>query len=425
MVTQPEVRAGGRRRVPVYAFILGLIFLSTLILYFDRVNISLLVPTLERIFHWNDAEVGLALSAFFLGYTIFQIPGGLWADKSGGKRPLAVGAAWWSVFTMLSAFGVTIPLMSLFRFGMGMGEGVNFPADTQLVAQWIPKKHRSRATGFNLSAIALGPLIATPLTIWILTSLGWRMVFVVYGLIGLAWVVAWAIFGRSRPEDHPSVSAEEINIIRAPEAKVEAEARQEPFRTWSLWGMCISYFFLLYTLYLFLSWLPTYLVQARHFSTASLALVGTIPWAVAFLTMNVGGWLIDGMISRGKPAGSARRLLIYVGLVGSAVFAVLGADAPGASMALALISISMGFMGLCFSPYWALPIDYAPNNPGGASGLMNTWGNIAGIVAPAVTGFIVTDTGSWSMALYISAGLAVVGAIILWTASLDRRKNAA
>ncbi len=420
MVSHPESQVIRHRRVPIYGIIMGLIFLSTLITYFDRVNISLLIPTLERNFHWTDAQVGLFLSAFFLGYTIFQIPGGLWSDRGGGKRPLAVGAAWWSIFTMLSAFGVTIPLMSAARFGMGMGEAMNFPADTELTAKWVPQKHRSRATGFNLSAIALGPLIATPLTIAILTAWGWRMVFVFYGIIGLLWVVAWSWYGRSRPEDHRSVTPDELAAIHAPDTRVQAEARSAPFRSWALWGMCISYFFLLYTLYLFLSWLPTYLEQARHFSTGSLALVGTIPWAVAFVTMNVGGWIIDGMIARGRTAGSARRLLIYIGLVGSAVFAVLGARVGGPGMAVALISVSMGFMGFCFSPYWALPIDYAPHNPGGASGLMNTWGNIAGIVAPAVTGFLVTASGNWDLALYISSALAVIGAIILWTSSFGR-----
>ncbi|HSZ38646.1 MAG TPA: MFS transporter [Trebonia sp.] len=397
----------------MYGIILSLIFLSTLITYCDRVNISYLLPYFHSHFGWNDAELGLLSSTFFIGYTVFQIPAGIMADKFGGKRTLLGGSLWWSVFTILSALGTTVPLMGAIRALMGSGEAANFPSDTYLTRHWAPQALRSRATGWNLSAIALGPLIATPITVWLLDSYGWRSVFVFYGAVGLIWTVVWAWYARSRPEEHPAVSREELAKITAVEPAVGRESLDSPLRSRQVWGLTLSYFFLLYSFYLVLTLLPTYLEQARHFTTGSLALVATIPYAVAFVTMNCSGVLIDRLIRRGWPVGTARRTLIYIGLGGTAVFTALETIAPGAGLAVALLSVALGFTGLCFSPYWALPIDYSPESPGLVSGLLNTSGNIAGIVAPAVTGVIVTATGSWSIALFISAGLSVVGVIVL------------
>ncbi|HEY1701429.1 MAG TPA: MFS transporter [Trebonia sp.] len=415
--TERPVVPAPSRRVPVYSVILFLIFLSTLITYCDRVNISYLLPYFHAHFGWNDAQLGLLSSTFFIGYTIFQIPAGLLADKFGGKRTLLVGSLWWSVFTIVSAAGTTIPLMGAIRALMGSGEAANFPSDTHLTRHWAPQSLRSRATGANLSAIALGPLIATPITVWLLDSYGWRSVFYFYGGVGLLWTVAWAWYGRSRPAEHPAVSREELATITAAEPSVAAERLDSPLRSRQVWGLTLSYFFLLYSFYLVLTLLPTYLVQARHFSTGSLALTATIPYAVAFITMNCSGFLIDRLIRRGWAVGTARRALIYIGLAGTAVFTALEAIAPGAGLAVALLSIALGFTGLCFSPYWALPIDYSPGSPGLVSGMLNTSGNIAGIVAPAVTGAIVTATGSWDVALFISAALSVAGVVVLGTFS--------
>lgn len=409
----PSVVVAKRRRVPVYTVIMVLIFLSTLITYFDRVNISFLLPYFHTHFGWSDAELGLLSSAFFVGYTIFQIPAGILADKIGGKKTLLGGSAWWSVLTILSVFGTNVPLMSGLRAIMGVGEAANFPSDTQLTRQWVPPKQRSRGTGWNLSAIALGPLIATPITIGLLQAYGWRSVFIFYGVLGLIWTGVWSWYGRSRPEEHPKMTADELARIREAEPAVEQEAIAHPLRSARVWGLILSYFFLLYSFYLVLTLLPTYLVQARHFSTASLALNATIPWAVAFITMNASGVIIDWLIRRGWAAGTARRVLIYVGLVGTGVFVTLEAMAPTPGLAVTGVSIALGFAGLCFSPYWALPIDYSPGSPGMVSGVLNTSGNIAGIVAPAVTGLLVSATGSWDVALFVSAALAIVGAIIL------------
>lgn len=417
---QEKVRESTKqRRVPVYTIILGLIFLSTLITYFDRVNISILLPFFQEHFGWSTAAVGLLSSTFFIGYTIFQIPSGLLADKVGGKWTLAGGSAWWSGFTLLSALGTTVPLMGTLRGLLGVGEAANFPSDTQLTRQWIPQKQRARATGWNLSAIVLGPLIATPLTVALLQGFGWRSVFIFYGIIGFIWTAAWVWYGKSRPDQHRHVSAKELEKITTPAPEVEKEALAKPLRSRSVWGLTLSYFFLLYSFYLVLTLLPTYLVQARGFSEASLALTATIPYIVAFITFNLSGYIIDKLIRAGMAAGTARRLMIYIGLVGTGVFTALEAAAPSPGLAVAGVSVALGFTGLCFSPYWALPIDYSPNSPGLIGGLINTSGNIAGIVAPAVTGLLVAATGGWHLALFISAVLAIVGAALL--ALLSRR----
>jgi MFS family permease len=408
-----------KRRIPVYGVILTLIFFSTLITYCDRVNISYLLPYFHSHFHWNDAELGLLSSTFFVGYTVFQIPAGIIADRIGGKRTLLTGSLWWSGFTLLSVLGTSAPLMGTLRALMGAGEAANFPSDTQLTRRWVPQNLRARATGWNLSAIALGPLIATPITVALLDSYGWRSVFIFYGVLGFAWTAVWAWYGRSAPGQHPAMTEQELARITRSEPAVAKEQLRAPMRSRQVWGLALSYFFLLYSFYLVLTLLPTYLVQARHFSTGSLALTATIPYGVAFVTMNLSGVIIDRLIRRGWAAGTARRTLIYIGLAGTAIFTVLEAVAPDATLAVAGLSVALGFTGLCFSPYWALPIDYSPDSPGLVSGLLNTSGNIAGIVAPAVTGAIVASTGSWNTALFVSAALSIAGVAVL--AGFSRR----
>lgn len=410
-------------RVPVHIKIIILIFLTTLVTYFDRVNISFLLPYFQNEFGWTTAQLGLISSAFFVGYTVFQIPWGKLADKIGGKRTLLFGSAWWSAFTILSVFGTTPALMATIRGLLGAGEAANFPSDTQLTRQWIPQRWRARAVGWNLSAIVLGPLIAAPLTVWLLTTFGWRSVFYFYGVIGFILAAVWAWYGRSRPEQHPKMTPGELERITAAEPNVEQEIIARPMRSLRVWGLAISYFFLLYSFYLVLTLLPTYLVQGRGFSTADLALTATIPYAVAFVTMNASGYIIDRLIGRGWAAGTARRLLIYIGLIGTGLFTVLEALAPTPALAVLGVAIALGFTGLCFSPYWALPIDYSPGSPGLVSGVLNTWGSVAGIVAPAVTGVLVTVTGSWNIALFVSAGSTILGAVVLAVTSRAPRSS--
>jgi MFS family permease len=161
-----------QRAVPVY-WIIGLfVFVNTMICYFDRVNFSVAAPAIMKYFNWDIGVIGLVMSMFGVGYIITQIPAGLLGDRFGGRKVLAAGSVGWSFFTLLTPFASTPLLMYLVRGLLGLAEGVNFPASTTVLSRWVPRKARARIQGMNLSGVAAGPLIATPLTVWIMTEFG-------------------------------------------------------------------------------------------------------------------------------------------------------------------------------------------------------------------------------------------------------------
>jgi MFS transporter, ACS family, glucarate transporter len=190
LVCATEVK---RRPIPTY-WIIGLfIFVNTMICYFDRVNFSVAAPTIMKHFNWDMGVLGLAMSMFGVGYIFTQIPAGLLGDRFGGRRVLAGGSIGWSFFTLLTPFAATPLLMYLVRGLLGLAEGLNFPGSTTVLSRWVPRKARARIQGLNLSGVAAGPLIATPLTVWIMTLFGWKAVFYFYGVLGFLWAVAWLL----------------------------------------------------------------------------------------------------------------------------------------------------------------------------------------------------------------------------------------
>ena len=178
---------GKQRSIPVY-WIIGLfVFANTMICYFDRVNFSVAAPTIMKLFHWDMGILGLAMSMFWVGYILTQIPAGLLSDRFGGRKILAAGSMWWSFFTILTPWAATPLLMYLVRGMLGLAEGLNFPGSTSVLSRWVPRKARARIQGLNLSGVAAGPLIATPLTLWMMTTFGLKAMFCFYGILGFLW----------------------------------------------------------------------------------------------------------------------------------------------------------------------------------------------------------------------------------------------
>lgn len=401
-------------RFRVYQVIGILIFLNTLIVYFDRVNISIVAPTMMKFFHWDMGVMGLTMSMFGVGYILTQIPGGYFADKFGGRKILACGSMGWSFFTFLTPFANTPTLMYMVRALLGLGEGVNFPAETSVLSRWLPRKARARVQGLNLSGIAAGPLIATPLTVWIMTMFGWQAVFYFYAAVGATWTAVWMMYSKDNPTQHKGVSSEELKEIETGQvAEVGETVVGAPGRSTAVWGLAISYFCFTYTWWLFLNWLPTYLIQARGFTIIKMGFFASLPWLAAFISMNVAGWISDGLVKRGFSTGKARRVLIYSGVPGMAICLWLVTQATDAYMAVALITITMMFCGLNFPSFWSLPMDMHAQKAGLISGMMNTGSGLAAILAPGITGYVVMLAG-WTAAMSFASVLAVFSVIVIY-----------
>ena len=425
LVCATEVK---RRPIPTY-WIIGLfVFVNTMICYFDRVNFSVAAPTIMKHFNWDMGVLGLAMSMFGVGYIFTQIPAGLLGDRFGGRRVLAGGSIGWSFFTLLTPFAATPLLMYLVRGLLGLAEGLNFPGSTTVLSRWVPRKARARIQGLNLSGVAAGPLIATPLTVWIMTLFGWKAVFYFYGVLGFLWAVAWLLYSTENPSEHRRMTSEELREIEASQAAEEGvSVGDAPVRSKAVWGLAAAYFCFTYTWWLFLNWLPTYLVQARGFTVIKMGFYASLPWLAALISSNAAGWLSDALVRRGFSTGKARRTLIYVGAPVMGVCLWLATQASNAGAAVALITATILLTGLNFPAFWSLPIDMNVRKAGLITGMMNTGSALASIVAPGVTGYMAMGFG-WTAALGLGSVLAFLSAIIMFlTAPKDlkgaERKN--
>ena len=328
-----------QRSLPAYWIIGFFIFANTMICYFDRVNFSVAAPTIMKLFHWDMGILGLAMSMFGVGYFLTQIPAGLLGDRFGGRKVLAAGSVGWSFFTLLTPFASTPLLMYLVRGLLGLAEGLNFPGATVVLSRWVPRKARARIQGLNLSGVAAGPLIATPLTIWIMTAFGWKAMFYFYGILGLLWAAAWLLYSTEHPSEHRGMSREDLKELDSGQT-VEATVSvgDAPIRSKAVWGLAAAYFCFTYTWWLFLNWLPTYLVQARGFTAIKMGFYASLPWLAALISTNGAGWLSDALVKRGFTTGSARRTLIYGGAPAMAVCLWFVSRAGNAEVAVGLIT---------------------------------------------------------------------------------------
>ena len=393
-----------------------LFFTSNLICYMDRVNISITAPLIMKEYCWDEATLGIILSSFFLGYTLLQIPGGWLADRFGGKKVLTVGVLWWSVFTIITPVARTITGMATVRILMGLGEGVNFPSIQSLAARWVPAGERSRVMGFILSGVSFGSIIAFPLATLIMTTLGWRWVFYIFGLLGLAWCAFWVWLAVNTPEEHKTIHPDELETILADRPKI-FPVKKVPWREIlskpAVWALIINHFCASWGFFMFLTWLPTYLIKAHSFSIKEMGIYSMLPYITMVIGSNATGWLADYCIKRTKNITLIRKSFHTVSLVGAGILLIFLAQATGKFTVLILISSALGLMSITGSTTGPNSMDIAPRYSGIIMGMQTTAGNIAGIIVPLVVGWIVTTTGQWSLIFYIAAAI-MFFAVIIW-----------
>jgi len=381
---------------------IALCFLASVLCFLDRVNISVAAPAMMQHFGWDESRMGLVFSAFFAGYVIFMIPGGIMADRY-GARPVLIGAVlFWSLFTFVNPFFATIGTVSLCRYLIGTGQAVFWPAVNSLVARRVPLYHRAKVLGFILSGVTVGSIIGFPLGSWIIKVWGWPAVFYSFGLIGFLWTVLWM-----------------TTFPRQEGGAAEQGARNHETIPWkrflthsSAMGLALSYFCHNYGGYLFLVWMPTYLMKAHGFSLTAMGIGAALPSLAAGISMNLSGWLSDYLIGRGYSREFSRKLLLFAGMGGSGMLlgTLIWADNP--VLAVVLLTFSSAAKGLSTPVYWALSADMAPRHAGVLSSIMNTLGNVAGIVASILTGWIVARFASWNGAILVGALITLAGVAI-------------
>ena len=403
-----------QRFFKVRYLILAVMCLMYFIAYIDRVNIAVAGPMIRKEFALSPTELGIVFSAFAYPYAAMQIFGGWCADKFGPRLVLTVLSLVWAAATVACGFAWGLTSLLVFRFVLGIGEGGAFPTATRAFTFWMPATERGFAQGITHSFARLGGAVTPPIVIGIVALYGWRESFIVLGVVSLVWTALYVWLFRNTPVEHKWVKPAELAEIGVDAQKLKKTSRgKTPWKDMvrKMWLVTFVDFCYGWSLWVFLTWLPSYLKDARGFDLKELALFTALPLLAGVVGDTLGGVLSDAIYRRTGNLKLARRALLVVGLGGALAFIlpVVGTKAP--LLAVALLSASFFFLELTNAVLWSLPLDIAGAYAGTAGGMMNTGFGVAGMVSPVAFGFLIQTTGSYQVPFAISALLLAVGVV--------------
>jgi MFS transporter, ACS family, D-galactonate transporter len=381
--------------------VLVLLTLSIFINYIDRANLSIAAPLLKDELGLAPWQLGILLSSFFWTYAAFQIPAGWLTDRFDVSWVLGLGFLIWSCAT--AATGLTHGFAALLavRLVLGLGEAVAYPSYAKILARDFSIRHRGVGNGAIAAGQFCGPAVGTLAGGMLMARFGWRPFFIVLGLISMTWLVPWF---RWRPRPGLAVPTHTGN--HKPDSRIRAILVQRSF-----WGASVSHFCCNYLVYFLLTWLPYYLVGGRGYSMDRMGKIGGLAFLLCAMCSVISGWISDRWIEPGASASHDRKILFVLGLAGAGVSLMLCViSSPSLSVVLLLAGSS--FYGICNPHLFAGAQTLAgPLAAGQWMGVQNFVGNFAGILAPALTGFLVSVTGHFFWAFAVVGALTVVGSL--------------
>ncbi len=426
----PESRlARGLRPTHVRWHIVALLTLITALTYLDRLNLSIAGKYIQDEFAFSTETMGWVLSAFVLGYALFQVPGGWLGDRLGPRDVLTFAILWWSVFTAATGIAPRLPLAGWFglawsfavvRFLIGLGEAAAFPNANKLVGFWIGASRRGIANSFFVAGVGAGGALTPMLIAWIMQHWGWRVSFYLCAWLGVVAALGWRLYATNRPEQHPRVNPAELELIRSSEAhalpRSETGSRvRPPWRKMlsraSVLGLFLSYACIGFPAYIYYTWFFIYLVRVRGLTVQQGGLWGSTPFIAIALLAPLGGWFSDrAVLKLGRRRG--RQSAVWLGVVCSAALLLTGSHTSDNTLAIILLAGAAGFNLFATATWWATCNDLTRNFSGSLSGLMNMCGNMGGWLSPIVTARIATRLG-WTRALDFAA-LVTLAAGAFW-----------
>jgi MFS family permease len=399
----------------------ALLFFAGMLNYLDRAALSVVAPIIKRDLHIDDAQMGILFSSFFIGYCLFCLIGGWAADRYGPRKVFMLAAGFWSVFCGATAFAGNYATLMVARVAFGVAEGPMGTTTNKSISNWFPRREAGRAVGITNAGQPLGAAIAAPIVGLVALQFGWRVSFVVIALLGFVWMVFWWRCFRDQPTDHPAVSQEEAQLIASDRQVVNAsdtsadDGVMRYLLSMPVLGVAMAFFAFNYVLYFFLSWLPSYFTDYQHLDIKHMSIVGILPWLGATLGFVLGGLISDGLYRRTGNVLFARKTVIIMGLGMAAVCVLLVSRATSLAAAVSLIAVASLFAFMTPQACWSLLQDIVPRGRIGATGgFVHLLANLAGILAPSITGFMIQYGAGYSSAFVLASALAAAGMLALW-----------
>ncbi|WP_372946972.1 MFS transporter [Mariniphaga sp.] len=406
-----------KKRIPTRVMLVFGTFFLSLLLYIDRACISAAKIPISDSLGFSDKQMGWVLSAFALGYALFQTPSGMLADRLGPRKILTTIVILWSVFTALTAATWNYASMLVVRFLFGASEAGAFPGISRAVYSWYPLKERGLVTGINFSGSRLGAAFALPLVAWLIHATGWRITFVILGIIGILWAIFWFFWFRNTPEEHKGISEEEKNYImnnrQQTDITEKAGIRMDTMlKSGNMWLAMLQYFASNFTFFFTLTWLFPHLQTKYSLEIVEAGFYASAPLIGGALGNWFSGWLVDVIYKKGNWKMSRRIpaiagfVLVIIGLLGSLHMETV-------TGAVLFLTLAIFGADMTLSPSWSFCVDIGRRNSGAVSGTMNMAGNLGSFITALAFPYLQAWTGSEEPFFYTGATLAFI-AIVSW-----------
>lgn len=415
--------------------VMTILFVLYTIANADRANLGFALPYIRQEYHMTNTEAGAIISFFFIAYAAFQIPSGVLVKKFGNKVMFCVGMAITSICTGLIAIAPSALTFKLCRLGIGIGEAPVAVASSSTINNWFPPKEKGTATGIFLAGSKMGPLLVPFICAWIIQMWSWHMIFLGFMVPGLLLAVIWWFFVANRPRESRFCNESEVEYIESGEAAVKKEEKKKSynlkwldkivrakkverltspkqvFRCWDMWAIALGYFFVVGLSSVFMSWLPSYLVQVKHFAIMNTAIVSAAPFAGTVVGNFFGGWASDNIF------GKRRKPMMMITALSTSFFMYAMLSAPDNLIFLTILLFAAGvFLAFGYSMYMAYGMGRADHNTYPVAwSLVNTGGQVGGAAMPFIVGMII-DFFGWNAVWFTIAMGSLVCFLVVCTA---------
>jgi MFS family permease len=394
-----------------------LLFLFSAIAYLDRVNMSVAGKPIAHEFGLSPIALGYLFSSFLWAYVLMMLPGGRLIDRWGPHVVASVATAVWSTAQMATGVVGSFVGMLMVRLGLGVGEAPFAPISYSSVRLWSPYTERGTAIAAISCGSTLGLALGAPAVAWLIETLSWRWSFIITGAVGFVWVAVWAALVSTPEKTGWLPLAERDQIFAGRDAGITPPSHSGVgylglIRCPAMWGLFISQGCLVYTGYLYISWLPNYLQTARHLSILNSGIYTAIPFLISTVVGVVANWAGDKVLTAEAVRGGSRRYLVVLSLLFMAAgLAIPFVQSLAAVITLITIAVSAAHVGPAANGALVADLLRSPGDAGRATAFLVLGGNSFGLLAPIVTGYVVAATGSFNAAFAVAGALALVGAM--------------